>query len=153
MIDASLCSPTGESSDQRSRGTLANSVTKPAGTTMLSRVLPIWYDIGRWSTAASGPFFRKYRSGESTPLGGWGGASGRTTIFEALRVVVRGALSVLVAVIVSLGAGTTAGGRAATAVSGRLGAAAAVLVGTRVSVRAPAVDVVPLSTAMSTAAM
>src|SRR5215207_1454804 len=153
MIDASLCSPTGESSDQRSRGTLANSVTKPAGTTMLSRVLPIWYDIGRWSTAASGPFLRKYRSGESTAFGGGGGASGRTTISVALGVVARRTVSVFATVSVSLCTGATAAGRARAAVSGRLGAAATVGADAGVSVRAPAVDVAPLSTAMSTAAM
>src|SRR5215207_6245939 len=107
MIDASLCSPTGESSDQRDRGTLANSVTKPAGTTMLSRVLPIWYDIGRWRTAVSGPFFRKFRSGESTAVGVGGGASGRTMISVALCGAVRSTVSALVTVVVSLRAGTT----------------------------------------------
>src|SRR5215218_8433343 len=113
---------------------------------MLSRVFPIWYDIGRWRTAVSGPCFRKYRSGESTPVGGRAGASGRTTISVARGVAVRGATSALATVVVSLRAGSTAAGRAAAAVSGRAGSAVAVPARTGVSVRAAAVDVVPLST-------
>src|SRR5688572_32831861 len=105
---------------------LANSVTKPAGTTMLSRVLPIWYDIGRWRMAVSGPCLRKDRSGESTAFGDGGGASGRTVMSVALRTTTRSAVSGRVAIIVSRRAGTAAAGGVGTTVGGRPGATVAV---------------------------
>src|SRR5687767_7662625 len=98
---------------------LANSVTKPAGTTMLSRDWPIRYDIGRWRMAVGGPCFRKDRSGESTAFGDGGGASGRTTSSPVRRVATGGATSARATVVVSLRAGATVSGRVAAAVAGR----------------------------------
>src|SRR5688500_18074624 len=148
---------------------LENSATKPAGTTMLSRVPPMWYDIGRWRIAVSGPFLTKDRSGDSTTLGDGGGASGRTTSSSAGRVVTCFAVSTFITVVVSLRAGTTPSarvgstpsGRAGTTaagafgatVAGRFGTTAAVGARAAVSDRALAVAAVPLSTATSAAAM
>src|SRR5689334_5310132 len=101
---------------------LVKPVTKPAGTVMLSPVVPIGNEIGRWMIAVNGPLFRNDRSGESTPVGE-GGASGRTTSSIAPDVVpARGAVSALGAGVVFVGVGTTSAGRAGFAVSVRLGA-------------------------------
>src|SRR5215208_805505 len=127
---------------------LANSATKPAGTTMLSRVRPICHDIGRWSTAVSGPFFRKYRSGESTAFG-VGGTSGRMTSSPALGVVDRCTVSVVITADVSLRGETAESGRAVTAVLGGLAATAAVGARTTLSVAARGESFVALSTATS----
>src|SRR5829696_7684339 len=51
--------------DQRARGILAKSVTKPYGTMMLSGVSPIWYGMSVRRIAARGPLFTNTKSGLS----------------------------------------------------------------------------------------